>query len=296
MQKIILFYKFTSLSDPEAVRLWQRSLCEQHNLKGRVLIAEHGINGTVGGELADLKKYVKTMKQFPPFKGMVFKWSEGKRDDFPKLIVKVRPEIVTFGVPKNIVVDETGIVGGGTHLTPEKVHKLVESKGKDVVFFDGRNAYEAEVGKFKNAIVPDVKNTRDFKKELKKPKYNALKDKTVITYCTGGIRCEVLTVLMKEEGFKDVYQIDGGIVKYGEKYGDEGLWEGSLYVFDDRITTKFSDKATDIGNCEYCGKKTSTYTNCENVECNKRVLVCDDCLYSKRHCEPKPSDKISILA
>ncbi len=277
MQKIILFYKFTPLSDPEAIRLWQRSLCEQHNLKGRVLVAEHGINATLGGDVEDLKKYIKTIKQFKPFKGIAFKWSEGKREHFPKLIVKVRPEIVTFGVPKHIKVNENGIVGGGTHVSPETLHKIVEDKGNDVVFFDGRNAYEAEVGKFKNAVVPDVKNTRDFKKELQKPKYNELKDKTVVAYCTGGIRCEVLTVLMKEEGFKDVYQIDGGIVKYGEKFADEGLWEGALYVFDNRVTTKFSPKAQDIGDCSFCNLRTSHYENCANVECNKRMLVCENC-------------------
>ncbi|MFI5271152.1 MAG: rhodanese-related sulfurtransferase [Candidatus Saccharimonadales bacterium] len=297
MQKILLFYKFTPLSDPEAVRLWQRALCEQLNLKGRILIAEHGINGTVGGEIDDLKEYVKITKQYKQFKGIQFKWSEGKREDFPKLIVKVRPEIVTFGVPKRIKVTNDGIKGGGTHIKPEKVHELVEKKGKDVVFFDGRNGYESEVGRFKNAVIGNVQNTRDFKKELKDPKYDKIKDKTVITYCTGGIRCEVLTVLMKEEGFKEVYQIDGGIVKYGEKFADEGLWEGALYVFDDRLTTKFSDKAKDIGSCEHCGKKTSIYTNCMNVECNKHFIACEECKQKNLCVECfKLQPKLSVVA
>ena len=277
MQKILLYYKFTPIADPEAVRLWQRTLCENLNLKGRIIIAEHGINGTVGGEIADLKAYVKATKQYHGFQGMNFKWSDGSREDFPKLAVKVRPEIVTFGVPDKIQVDQNGIKGGGKHLKPKQVHELIAKKGKDVVFFDGRNDYEAAVGKFKDAVVGNVKHSRDFKKELQKPKYEKLKDKTIVTYCTGGIRCEVLTVLMKEQGFEDVYQIDGGIVKYGETYGDEGFWEGSLYVFDDRITTKFSEKATDIADCVYCQTKTNMYNNCVRPSCNARILVCARC-------------------
>jgi UPF0176 protein len=115
-------------------------------------------------------------------------------------------------------------------------------------------------------------------KELEDPKYEAIKDKPVVTYCTGGIRCEVLSVLMKNRGFKEVYQIDGGIVKYGEAYGDDGLWEGSLYVFDDRMGTKFTDKAKDIGVCVHCSGKTSNYENCQNLDCNALIVVCESCI------------------
>lgn len=275
MQKIILYYRFMPLSDPEAVRLWQRALCEKLDLKGRILISRHGINGTLGGELADLKAYVKETKAY--FKGTAFKWSDGGRDDFPKLSVRVRDEIVTFGAADEIRVDENGIIGSGEHLKPEQVHELVRRRGDDVVFFDGRNAYEASVGKFKNAIVPEVEHTRDFARELEDPKYEELKDRPVITYCTGGIRCEVLSTLMKNRGFKEVYQMEGGIVKYGEEYGDDGLWEGSLYVFDGRMGKKFTDKAKDIGECTHCGNKTSNYKNCLNKACNKLILICKNC-------------------
>src|SRR5882672_9951809 len=143
MQKILLYYKFAPLADPEAVKMWQRSLCEQLNLKGRILISKHGLNGTVGGDLDDLKTYVKAMKSYTPFKGTAFKWSDGGRDNFPKLSIKVRDEIVSFGAPYELEVDEKGVVGGGKHLKPEDVHKLVDERGEDVIFFDGRNAYEA---------------------------------------------------------------------------------------------------------------------------------------------------------
>ncbi len=270
------------IADTEAIRLWQRALCEKLNLKGRILIAPHGINGTLGGDIKDVKAYVKETKTY--FKGMAFKWSDGQRDHFPRLVVKVRDEIVTFGVADQIAVDEHGVIGGGKHLSPKKVHELVERRGDDVVFFDGRNAYEAAVGKFKNAVVPDIEHTRDFAKELADPKYNDIKNKPVVTYCTGGIRCEVLSMLMKKNGFQEVYQIDGGIAKYGQEYRDEGLWEGSLYVFDDRMGTKFSDKAKDIGVCTHCANKTSNFENCSDKACNKLIIICENCLPRETLC------------
>lgn len=291
MQKIILFYKFTPIKDPEAIRLWQRALCEKLNLKGRILIADHGINGTLGGDIKDVKAYAKETKAY--FKGLAFKWSDGTKDHFPKLVVKVRPEIVTFNARDEIQVDQSGVVGGGKHLKPEQVHELLKERGDDVVFFDGRNAYEAKVGRFKNAVVPDVANTRDFATELDDPKYNDIKEKPVVTYCTGGIRCEVLSMLMKKRGFKEVYQMDGGIVKYGETYKDDGLWEGTLYVFDDRMGTTFSDKAADIGKCTHCAGKTSNYENCAIKTCNALILICKKCA-DKTTCGKCPKQAVAI--
>jgi len=284
MEKILLYYKFAPLSDPEAVRLWQKALCEKLGLKGRILLSEHGINGTVGGNIDALKAYAKETKSFSAFKGIQFKWSDGSADHFPRLSIKVRPEIVTFGVPDELKVNEDGVINGGKHLSPAAVHKLVEERGDDVVFFDGRNAYEAAVGKFKNAVVPETRTTRDFIAELESDKYNDIKDKPVVTYCTGGIRCEILSSLMKNRGFKEVYQIDGGIVKYGETYKDDGLWEGSLYVFDDRMGMKFSDKAVDIGTCVHCTNRTSNYENCALKSCNNLVLICESCRSDKTTC------------
>src|SRR5699024_1462848 len=130
------------------------------------------------------------------------------------------------------------VLGTAKHLSPQEVNELVskrEAQGNPVTFFDARNAFEAQIGKFKNGVVPDTTTTRDFIAELESGKYDHLKDHPIITYCTGGIRCEALTVLMANRGFKELYQIDGGIVRYGEAFGDNGLWEGSLYVFDDRM-------------------------------------------------------------
>lgn len=278
MQKILLYYKFTPVQDPDAVKLWQKTLCDGLGLRGRILISHQGINGTVGGEMDDLKAYIKATKQYAGFKDIVFKWSDGSKEDFPRMSVKHRRELVGFQNSDNeIQVDESGVVGGGKHIKPRQVHELIEEYGDDVVFFDGRNAHEAKIGKFKNAIVPNTNTSRDFIAELESDKYDSIKDKKVITYCTGGIRCEAISAMMKKRGFKDVYQIDGGIVKYGEAYGDDGLWEGSLRVFDDRMTVNFSDHAKTIGECTHCGSKTSNFENCALAECNDLVLICETC-------------------
>jgi UPF0176 protein len=275
--KIVLFYVFTPLADPEAIRLWQYTLAAAHNLTGRILVSEHGINATVGGDIHDVKRYVKGTRSYTPFKNADIKWSDGLGDDFPRLSVKVRSEIVTFGAPGELKVDAGGVVGGGTHLAPDEVHRLVEGRGDDVVFFDGRNSFEAEIGRFRDAVVPDVSTTREFVTELDSGKYDHLKDKAVVTYCTGGVRCEVLSSLMRARGFGEVYQMDGGIVRYGETFGDTGLWEGSLYVFDKRMSVEFSDRAKTLGRCTECGGPTSRYENLPDDRGRELVLVCDGC-------------------
>ena len=218
LAKVILYYIFTPLSDPAAIKIWQRNLCEGLNLKGRIIVSPHGINGTLGGDINDLKKYIKQTRSYEGFNKIKFKWSDGTGNDFPKLSVKVRPELVAFGNPHEIKVGKNGVVGGGKHLKPAQVEELVEKRGSDVVFFDGRNAFEAKVGRFKNAVIPNTSTTRDFVAELDSGKYDHLKDKPVVTYCTGGIRCEVLSAVMKTRGFKEVYQIDGGIFTYGKEF------------------------------------------------------------------------------
>lgn len=292
MQKVILYYKFIPVADPAITMRWQRELCTRLGLKGRVIISEHGINGTLGGDIENLREYKREMNRSILFKGITYKWSDASGNEFPKLSVKVRPELVAFGIPDEIEVDEKGVVGGGKHLKPDQLHELVEKHGDDVIFFDGRNAYEASVGRFKEAVVPDTKTTHDFIKEIDSDKYNDIKDKPVVTYCTGGIRCEILSSAMKKRGFKDVYQMDGGVVKYGEKYGDDGLWEGALYIFDGRMTQRFSDKSKDIGNCSHCSAKTSRFINCADKSCNKLVLVCQKCSKKAHFC---PQHKAQAL-
>ncbi|MCI1019312.1 rhodanese-related sulfurtransferase [Microbacterium sp. C5A9] len=282
--KIVLFYVFTPLADPEAIRVWQRDLGEALGLRGRLIISKDGVNGTIGGDLPVLKKWARSFRSYAPFADADIKWSEGtgvdadgRSTDFPKLSVKVRDEIVSFGAPGELRVDEHGVVGGGTRLTPEALHELIDERGDEVVFFDGRNALEAEIGRFRGAVVPDTETTRDFVQLLDSGAYDDLKGKPVVTYCTGGIRCEVLSSLMTSRGFGEVYQLEGGIVRYGEQYGDDGLWEGSLYVFDKRGSVDFSDHAAVIGECVGCGTATKRTANCPDPSCRTQFVVCESC-------------------
>jgi UPF0176 protein len=282
--KIVLFYAFAPLADPEAIRLWQRDLGEALGLRGRILISKDGVNGTLGGDLPVLKKWLRSFRSYAPFANVDIKWSEGTgvdadgcSIDFPKLSVKVRDEIVSFGAPGELRVDEHGVVGGGTRLTPEALHELVGERGDEVVFFDGRNSLEAQIGRFRGAVVPDTETTRDFVRLLDSGVYDDLKGKPVVTYCTGGIRCEVLSSLMTARGFGEVYQLEGGIVRYGEQYGDDGLWDGSLYVFDKRGSIDFSDHTAVIGECIGCGAATKRTANCPDLSCRVQSVVCADC-------------------
>jgi UPF0176 protein len=289
LQKIILYYGFAPVADPETLKLWQKTLCESLGLKGRIIVSKHGINGTLGGDMSALKKYVRETKQFPGFGKIDFKWSEGTGHDFPRLSVKNRKELVAFTAPDEIQVEKSGVTNGGKHLKPVEVNKLVEERGDEVVFFDGRNAFEAKIGKFKNAIVPNTDTTHDFIQELESGKYDHLKDKPIVTYCTGGIRCEILSAVMMNRGFKEIYQIQGGIVRYGETFKDKGLWEGSLYVFDERMTMDFSDETKVIGECEACGGATKNFVNCANLGCKDLVLLCESCAATPENLVCKPT-------
>ena len=282
--KVLLYYCFTPLSDPEAVRLWQRDLCESLGLGGRIIVSPHGINGTIGGELDAVKKYRRKTREYPAFKDIDFKWSEGTGPgDFPKLSVKVRDELVGFGAAEEVAVTKQGVVDGGTHLTPQALHELVAEK--EVTFFDGRNKWEAKIGRFKGAVVPDVATSHDFVSELESGKYDHLKDKPIVTYCTGGIRCEILSSMMIKRGFREVYQLDGGIVRYGETFGDDGLWEGSLYIFDKRKAMTFSVNANIISSCALCGQETARMENCDEASCRVQMVVCDTCAETAPRCD-----------
>jgi UPF0176 protein len=282
--KVLLFYVFTPLADPEAIRLWQRDLCESSGLGGRILISKDGINGTIGGELDAVKRYRRKTREYPAFKNIDFKWSEGTGEaEFPRLMVKVRDELVGFGAPGELVVNDQGVVGGGKHLTPTEWHELVAKK--EVTFFDARDKWEAEIGRFTGAVVPDVNRSYDFVSELESGRYDHLKNTPIVTYCTDGIRCEVLSSMMITRGFTEVYQLEGGVVRYGEEFGDSGLWEGSLYIFDGRKAITFSDDAAVIGHCAKCADATSRIENCSDLACHEQLVLCDSCAESEPLCD-----------
>lgn len=280
VSRIALYYRFTPLADPEAVRLWQRTLAASLGLTGRIIVSPQGINGTVGGPVEAVKAYVRATREHPAFRALDVTWSAGSAADFPRLSVKVRPELVAFGAPERIRVDERGVVGTGEHLTPQQLADLVAERAatdSPVRFLDGRNSVEAAIGRFEGAVVPQAETTRDLLAAVDSGALDHLKDAPVVAYCTGGVRCEVLSALLKDRGFAEVYQLEGGIVRYGEAFGDSGLWRGELAVFDRRMATRFTDDAETIGRCHLCGEPTSDLRNCADPACTTLEVRCAAC-------------------
>ncbi len=280
MYKIILFYKYTHIDDPKAERLAQFELATRLGMKGRMIVAREGINGTFEGIKEACLEYMKIMKADPRFADIHWKISEGTSDGtaFPRLSVKARKEIVSLHLGEEADIDPNQITG--MHLKPEMLKKWYE-EGKEFHIVDMRNDYELRVGKFEGTVFPDLNNFRDLKENIKK--LEDLKDKTVLTVCTGGVRCEKASGLLMREGFKDVYQLDGGIVSYMEKYPSENF-KGSLYVFDKRIVMNFDDPNNKdqqheiIGHCSKCIVPSEHYVNCANLMCHDHFICCKNCL------------------
>lgn len=271
MGKILIYYKYTDIQDPQAIMLWQQELCKSLGITGRILIAKEGINGTVGGSDEAADAYSKAMHAHPLFTDLHIKSSEGGAHHFPKLRVAVRNEIVTLGIPS----DELKATGERTHLSPEQVHELLTNNPEDLVILDTRNTYETAIGKFKNAIDPEIENFRDFPHYIKE-NLEQFKDKQVLMYCTSGVRCERATAVLERENVaKAVYQITGGIQCYTDKYPD-GFFRGKNYVFDGRIAMKINNDV--LGRCYNCQVPYDDYTNCLNVLCNRQHISCPDCI------------------
>ena len=267
MERIILFYKFYPIADPAVMKLWQLELCRRLNLTGRVIVSPAGLNGTLGGRLADLKAYRRSLKSWPPGRDIDYKWSAGCRDDFPKLSVKVRPEPVTLQTNQDFAAWRAPV-----GLTPQQWHQYLE-KHPDVLVLDARNDYESSIGCFrvKNLIKPAIKTF----KEIKGVVAQLPKDQPILTYCTGDIRCEYLSAYMHTQGFAQVHHLRGGIIKYGQAYRDRGFWQGKCYVFDKRMKLSFSDESQDIARCLNCRQATSEQVNCD--DCNRQLVVCLKC-------------------
>lgn len=271
--KIILFYKYVQIKDPETLMNEQKLLCQKLGLKGRTIIANEGINATLEGLEDDISRYIVELKKDNRFEDLHIKFSEGTGEAFPKLSIRVRNEIVTAQLGE---ADIDPTVTTGKYLTPEELHGWIHS-GKKFFMVDMRNDYEHKSGFFKDALLPPLKNFRDLPDIL--PQLEHLKDKTVVTYCTGGVRCEKASGFLVSSGFKDVYQLYGGIHSYMEKYPNEDFL-GKLYVFDGRITMSINPESPDhqiVGRCELCGAVCDQYANCAYPRCNKHLIACTDC-------------------
>lgn len=265
---ILLYYCYTKLEDPEAFREQHHLYCVEHNLRGRIIIAAEGINGTISGLKSDCSKYMNTLHNDPRFSHTEFKVEEYESHAFQKLNVRVKDEIVHSGLQHINPTKQTG-----EYLEPKEFKEMKD--GDDVIVVDVRSNYEHNVGKFKNAISFDIDNFRDFPEKVKE--LEKFKEKKVITYCTGGIKCEKASAYLLEKGFKNVYQLHGGIIKYGIEEGGEDF-DGKCYVFDNRVVAEVNSvNPMVISKCHICDEACDRMVNCANPECNKHVPICESC-------------------
>lgn len=278
--EILLYYIYTEIKAPEALHQSQKDLCEKLNLKGRIIISHEGLNGTVGGYKKDTQAYVDACKNDSFLAEMLFKRSEGIEDAFPKLSIKVRHEIVS-GRLKEEDVNPTEITG--ERLKPEELKKWF-NENKDFTIIDMRNSYEYDFGHFQNSIDPGMRRFEDLPAKIEE--LRKLNDKPILTVCTGGVRCEKASGYLVKKGFKNVYQLDGGIVSYMEKYPGEEF-DGSLFVFDRRQSMHFNgENHKPIGKCMYCGTSSERFKNCKDSTCNAKLIACEACVEkgTKRLC------------
>ncbi len=274
--QILLYYKYVTIPDAEALRLEQEALCKRLNLTGRIIVSKEGINGTVEGLVEDTNAYVEEMVKNPAFSDIHFKKSVGTGEAFPRLSIKVRSEIVSAHLDGD---DLNPAEVTGKYLAAEELHEWFLS-GKEFYIVDMRNDYEHKVGYFKGTIFAPFSNFRDLPKVL--PALEHLKNKTILTVCTGGVRCEKASGFLVKHGFADVYQLFGGIVTYMEKYPNEDF-KGKLYVFDNRVVMGFNTddpKHEVVGACDKCGVKSDNYVDCNYLHCkgHRHFICCENCL------------------
>lgn len=266
---VLLYYKFVQIPDADFEVIQHKLVCEGLGILGRILIAEEGINGTVAGTRHQLKQYIKYMNAHPQFGEIVFKWSPTPRMPFHKMIVKKRDEIVTLGREVDM--------SKNSYIKPEELHELFE-RGQKVTLVDMRNDYEYKVGRFKDAIQPGTDRFYELPEKVKSLSLPDDPDAPIVPYCTGGIRCEKAAPLLQEMGYKNVRQLDGGIVKYLEQFPD-GYFEGKNFVFDDRMTQKIDTEAGQkvLATCAHCDQPSDRYIDCMKPDCHQLFICCDDC-------------------
>ena len=245
MHAICALYKFTRLDDFEEIQLPLRSFLDSLSVKGTLLLAREGINGTISGTKVSLEKVLDYLQSDPRFLDLEFKFSYSKKIPFKRLKVKLKKEIVTMGLTE---IDPTH--SAGTYVKPKDWNELINDP--DVVLIDTRNNYEYEIGSFKGAINPNTETFREFP-SFTKNTLEQYRDKKIAMFCTGGIRCEKSTAYLKEQGFEEVYHLEGGILKYLEEVPEENsLWQGDCFVFDERVTVDHQLQPGDYELCSGC--------------------------------------------
>jgi UPF0176 protein len=278
---ILLFYKFVEINSPEEFKKTHLNECEELGIRGKILIAKEGINGSISGSKEQVDNYKRLMHSKIEFNYLWFKEDVGKMHPFRKMNIRVRDEIVSL--KHKVDLSKTG-----NYLEPKEIMDLYDKEGKlkeNVVFLDARNDYEYKVGRFKDSIQINTKTFREFPEKIKElEKRPDIKDKKIVMFCTGGIRCEKASVVLKEAGFKDVNQVHGGVINFVQNYPDT-FWEGKLFVFDKRLVIPVNKKdSKPISNCEICDVRCDLYKNCRNPECDKLVILCLECQMKYHGC------------
>ncbi len=276
---VILFYKFAKIKNPEHFRDQQRKIAADFGLLGRLLVAPEGINGTFEGTEKNIKAYIRHQRTDKFWKDIVFKKSAGHGKAFTKLMVKTRPETVTLGVGDLNVKKNTSKM-----VTAAQLQKMYE-KDEDFVVLDLRNDYEINAGYFEKTVNPGLRFFRELPEKIKDLQHlKTLRDasgrsKKIVTVCTGDIRCEKGTCLLKKEGFENVYQLKDGIHTYMKKYPGK-RFKGTLFVFDNRIVTPVVNVKNReiVAKCNFCHRKCEKFYNDDSARPSRKVVCCDNCI------------------
>ncbi len=265
----LAYYKFIPIEDPLLEVRRHKKFFEGRDVTTRVYLSEEGVNGQMSGQMGDVESYMAWMKEDPRFSDMVFKIHEVPENIFPRITVKYRKQLVALD-------EKVDPAEGGRHVSPEEWKKMLESG--EYLLLDVRNDYEWQIGHFEGATLPPLKTFREFPEYAQKLSEEVDPSKTkVMMYCTGGIRCELYSAMLKKKGFEEVYQLDGGVINYGLKEGKKH-WKGKLFVFDDRLAVDIDgEKSEPIAACCHCGLPCDTYYNCANMDCNNLFISCSSC-------------------
>jgi UPF0176 protein len=277
--RILLYYKYVPLEQPEQIRDWQKKICKELDLKGRILVSSEGLNGTLAGLPENVEKYKQATEEHPAFTDMEWKESDADEQVFPKLRVVAREEIVTLGLKKKAM--DVSLENKAHYIEPEELLNLYE-QDEEFLILDARNEYEAKIGTFKDALVPPIDTFRQFPEFTKT--IEDYKDKPVVTFCTGGVRCEKASAYLREQGFKNVRQLHGGIHVYAEKTGGK-YFEGELFVFDKRLQMSVNKvNPTVIAKCQYCQEAITRYVDCAEKHCGVLFICCQNCETKHKGC------------
>jgi UPF0176 protein len=275
--QVIAYYCLAPLEDPLAEIARQKEFFRTRDMMGRLYISEQGINAQMSALAPHGEEYIAWMRSDPRFEAVQYKVHASHEHAFPKATIKYRRQLVAIDC-------EVDFSQTGEHVSPAIWKKMLEEQDEHTVVIDVRNEYEWKVGHFEGADLPPFETFREFPgyaaqlKEERDPK-----ETRVMMYCTGGIRCEYYSALMKKEGFDQVYQLDGGIINYGLEKGSEH-WKGKLFVFDDRLVVPLSEDASTITVCKHCETPQDVYYNCANMDCNELFICCLDCLKKMKGC------------